>query len=124
MDEGTYNECYLYDVSRPVAEEQPAPYTFAEGGWIVGDRICPDGIELFDSLYFTGNKTYIYHVKEGFGQKTRDACSQLLNSSRMIFDARSPSGKRTVLDRFYEKATKDKKRDNILNIDKKSADSS
>ncbi|NGX60077.1 MAG: hypothetical protein KR126chlam3_01239 [Chlamydiae bacterium] len=107
MDEGKYNEGYLYDVLR----ENKTPYKATESGWLPGDRICPQGIELFDVLHFpeqTGRDPketplFVYQVKEGFGQKTRSACSQLLNAARMIQEVRN--GKTKILDDFYAEAT-------------------
>jgi hypothetical protein len=50
----------------------------------VGDRITMEGIELFDLLRYDGENLYIIQVKDGLGASTRDACSQLRNSSRLI----------------------------------------
>lgn len=84
MDEGAYNEGYLYTVNNKV-QDSYCPYEIGGNGWLVGDRICPEGIELFDLVQFTEEGTiYIYHDKESFGQKTRDACSQLQNSARVL----------------------------------------
>ncbi|MGE3953773.1 MAG: hypothetical protein AB7F31_01060 [Parachlamydiales bacterium] len=53
--------------------------------FLVGDRSFSDGkkkIELFDLLYWgEAGKLYLYHVKEGLDQKTRDACSQIRNAA-------------------------------------------
>lgn len=105
MKEEFYNESYLFNVKN--VEGNFSPFSPTGSGWLVGDRICPDGIELFDVLYYTPKTIYLYHVKESFGQKTRDACSQIVNSFREIDDAlKSDGSKPTILDRFYEKATK------------------
>ncbi len=86
--EGHYNESYL---DRP--------------GYIVGDRICPFGIEIFDLIRCTDTTTYIVHVKEGFDLHTRDALSQLMNALEMIFEARHANAKTNVLDEWFRRAT-------------------
>ena len=65
--EGKYNESHL-----------------SKNNFLVGDRIILNGIELFDLLYVDGNNLYIIQVKDGLGASTRDACSQLRNSSKLI----------------------------------------
>ncbi len=66
-DEGEYNESFI-----------------GERGFVVGDRITLNGIELFDLLYLDNDNLYIIQVKDGLGSCTRDACSQLRNSARII----------------------------------------
>lgn len=53
-------------------------------GYLVFDQITPDYIEPCDILKYTEDTVYLYHVKEEFGQNTRDAASQILNSATMI----------------------------------------
>jgi hypothetical protein len=62
-DEGEYNRLYQNKI-----------------GFIVGDKKTPRSIEYFDVLLDTNNHSYICHVKIGFGNSTRNVCSQLLNS--------------------------------------------
>jgi uncharacterized protein (TIGR04141 family) len=53
--------------------------------FIVGDRVILDGIEYFDLLYIGDpDKVYVIQVKKGFGGKTRESCSQIRNSAKMI----------------------------------------
>lgn len=85
--EGCYNERYL-----------------DEPNFIVGDRICPFGIEIFDIIKWTEDTTYIYHVKEGFDLHTRDALDQLLNSVELIYEARFADTKKNALDQWYKMA--------------------
>lgn len=66
--EGDYNDSYCPNAN-----------------FIVGDRVILDGIEYFDLLYIGDpNKVYIIQVKKGFGGKTRESCSQIRNSAKMI----------------------------------------
>ena len=60
-----------------------------EEGWIVLDQICPNNIEPCDILHYTKDTTYLYHVKEKFGQHTRDVCSQILNAAQQFRSALS-----------------------------------
>lgn len=85
--EGNYNERYL-----------------EESNCIVGDRILPFGIEIFDLVRFTDTTTYIYHVKEGFDLHTRDALDQLMNAAEMIYEARYGDTKQNVLEEWYRQA--------------------
>lgn len=66
-NEGAFNESHL-----------------SNDGFYVADRICLRGIELFDLLYVTDDDAFIIHVKDGLGSTTRDVCSQLRNSARVI----------------------------------------
>lgn len=57
--------------------------------FIVGDRVILDGIEYFDLLYIGDpDKVYVIQVKKGFGGKTRESCSQIRNSAKMIESSR------------------------------------
>jgi len=67
QDEYAYNKCYKN-----------------ESGFIVGDKVLVNNLEVFDLLQSKDGVTYIYHVKDGFSQTTRDACSQLNNSAKFI----------------------------------------
>jgi len=68
--EGIYNNSYL-----------------DQAGFLVGDKACPYGIELFDLLHFTETDLYLYQVKEEFGYKTRDASSQIVNAAKFVAQA-------------------------------------
>lgn len=54
-------------------------------GFVVGDRITPDNIELFDLLFTVSGSSrqphhYIYHVKKGFNSSSRIGCAQVLDA--------------------------------------------
>lgn len=83
-DEGPYNELY---VGMP--------------GFLVADRIFLDHLELFDLLYIENNNLYIIQVKDGLGATTRDACSQIRNSARVI-EASVKSRDKSKLKEFYK----------------------
>jgi hypothetical protein len=52
-------------------------------------RVILDGIEYFDLLYIGDpDKVYVIQVKKGFGGKTRESCSQIRNSAKMIESSR------------------------------------
>lgn len=65
--EGYYNELHL-----------------DKDDFLVADRIMLHGIELFDILHYDEDNLYIIQVKDGLGACTRDACSQLRNSAKLI----------------------------------------
>lgn len=92
-DEESYNRAYLLP-----------PYGQANG-YLVFDQICPDNIEPCDVLRYTDDTVYLYHVKEEFGQHTRDACSQIMNSAKMIRSALSTHQPQNYLQKLWEKAT-------------------
>lgn len=98
-DEETYNRTYLHD-----RMNQGKTYGSTKG-YLVFDQICPDFIEPCDVLKYTETTTYLYHIKEDFGQHTRDACSQILNSAREIRSALSTHQAESYLDRLWKKAT-------------------
>lgn len=72
--------------------------------YFVGDTICPHDIELFDILYMTKDKIYLYQVKEGFDHSTRDACSQIRNAARAL-SSQKVVPKYDFVDSFYRMAT-------------------
>ncbi len=92
-DEETYNRAYL---------SQPYGHT---NGYLVFDQVCPDFIEPCDVLRYTADTVYLYHVKEDFGQHTRDACSQIINSAKMIRSALSTHQSENYLQKLWKKAT-------------------
>lgn len=67
LSEGKFNESHL-----------------SKENFYVADRITLNGIEFFDLLYIKNSELYIIQVKDGLGASTRDACSQLRNSSKII----------------------------------------
>lgn len=71
--------------------------------FFLGDKICPHKIELFDLVEVEKNTLYLYHVKEGFGQHTRDACSQILNAAKLLHSRRF-KGNTDVVGLFYDMA--------------------
>jgi hypothetical protein len=85
--EAEYNQSYLPEV-----------------GVLLGDKICPQGIELFDILRYTQQELFLYHVKEGFGQKTRDACSQVYNAAHLLHSLRH-RGFSNIAAQFFREAT-------------------
>ena len=72
-----------------------------ENEFLVGDKIIPHGIELFDLLRDNGKELFLYQVKEGFGQHTRDACSQILNAAKCLSAALSQEQGDNILDAFW-----------------------
>ena len=84
--EGAYNDSYC-----------------PNNNFIVGDRVILDGIEYFDLLYIGDpDKVYIIQVKKGFGGKTRESCSQIRNSAKMIESSAVADGHRKLVE-LYEK---------------------
>ncbi len=75
-------------------------------GYFLGDKVCPEGIELGD-VFRVGEELQIFHVKEGFGQSTRDACSQVLNSAKLLHHHGGKMRTATqVVDQFYQMSLK------------------
>lgn len=77
-------------------------------GYLVGDQLFPgrwEYVELFDILRKVGDKLYLYHVKEGFGQKTGDACNQIRDAAHLIRSARADE-QYAVFYELYDKAMK------------------
>jgi hypothetical protein len=71
---------------------------------LLGDKICPQHVELFDVLHYTKRSLYLFHVKEGFGQKTRDACSQIWTAAQLLHTRRHKSASKIVAE-FYREAS-------------------
>ena len=98
MTEGAYNESYSF-----LDSEKHENVCMDVPRWFVGDRILHDGIEVFDLMQVAenGEDLFLYHVKESFGQKTRDACSQIkvsANALRTSINSMSDD----FLEKFYE----------------------
>lgn len=77
----------------------------SDKGYLVFDQICPDNIELCDILKYTNDALYLYHVKEEFGQHTRDACSQILNAATVIRSAITVHQSPNYLEKLWSQAT-------------------
>ncbi len=92
-DEEAYNRAYLHPPYGP------------SNGYLVFDQVCPDFIEPCDILRYTADTVYLYHVKEKLGQHTRDACSQIINSAKMIRSALSTHQPQNYLQKLWGKAT-------------------
>ena len=72
--------------------------------YLVFDQIIPNNIELCDIAYFSPDTTYLYAVKETFGQPTRVACSQILNAAKELRSALSTNAKDHYLKQLWEEA--------------------
>ncbi|KAK3597745.1 hypothetical protein CHS0354_006100 [Potamilus streckersoni] len=85
--------------------------------FLLGDKILLKNlpVELFDILKITGDKLYLYHVKTPFGQKTRDAVSQILNSASLLHKAVF-SNKKHILGGWYDNVVMYKGDELIRNI--------
>jgi uncharacterized protein (TIGR04141 family) len=98
--EETYNRSYLH------TEINEGEFFGPEQGYIVLDQILPFNIEPCDIVRYTPTTTYLIHVKADFGQKTRDACSQILNAAKQFRNA-SPSQTGGFLPKLWEAATRE-----------------
>jgi hypothetical protein len=107
-NEGNYNESYLNKEK-----------------FLLGDRITLNGVEFFDLLYFdeVNKKLYIIHVKDGLGSSTRDACSQLRNSAKLIEESMKENKNKKIKEFFHklknssvEYTNKKKFKDQLSNI--------
>jgi ubiquitin C-terminal hydrolase len=82
----------------------------SENSYLVCDQVYAgkkEQVELFDILYFgQPGKVYLYHVKEGFGQKTREACAQIRVAAVNIQNALN-SGNFDILRKIHDEATKE-----------------
>ncbi|NGX31439.1 MAG: hypothetical protein K940chlam8_00807 [Chlamydiae bacterium] len=76
--------------------------------FIVADTITAPGqgihIELFDLMQITDTHVYLYHVKEGFSQKTRDACSQVRVAAKALRKVKGTSLSKSILEGFWQDA--------------------
>ena len=88
-DEGAYNASYLKD-----------PYGVKKK-YLVLDKIIIYNIELCDILRWTKNTLYLYHVKEKFGQQTRDVCSQILHAATVMRGALSTRQPKNYLEDLW-----------------------
>ncbi len=84
-------------------------------GFIVGDKIIVKSIELFDLMFHDqeSNSSFLYHVKKGFGQSTRDACSQVINCANILCSSmQGNSNQPDIINEFYEEYSKNLKPEN------------
>lgn len=91
FEEEGYNRLFLSDTSYFVADQK------------YGDSEAR--VELFDLMAVKGTdlspKLFLYHIKKGFGPKTREACGQLRVSANQIGGSRSYEENR-VLRELYK----------------------
>ena len=68
--------------------------------------MTPFGIELFDLFFHEekSQKVYLYHVKAGINQNTRDACSQIRNAAKIIQGTIIGKNERASFEKFAELA--------------------
>ncbi|KAK3597744.1 hypothetical protein CHS0354_006099 [Potamilus streckersoni] len=109
-DEEKYNKMY-YLLLNQFLEENPSSSLNKNLGvdpdnkfptFLHGDKILVENVELFDILKITKDKLYLYHVKEGVGQKTRDAVSQIRISANLINKARESKQTQKILGKWYK----------------------
>lgn len=101
LTENEYNSNYfMHDVYKPDVTT------------LYGDRVLVKNVELFDVLIHAHKTTYLLHVKQGFGNTTRDACSQIRISSQLIWNSRSDYRScNSYINRFWKTAIKYEKID-------------
>ncbi len=73
---------------------------------LVFDQVIPHNIEMFDIAHWHDRTTYLYHVKESFGQSTRDACSQISNGASILRSALSTHGSENHLRLMWNEGIK------------------
>ncbi len=80
-----------------------------EEGYLVGDQVYAtekEKVELWDILYHGEEESlYLYQVKSGFGQSTRDACSQIRVAAQAL--RADLSSNNPLLRQMYAKATEE-----------------
>lgn len=80
-------------------------------GYLVGDTICPDHVEIFD-IALVGETIYLYQVKEEFNHRTRDAASQLMNAATCLNDViNDTTGNHPFFEQFEAELKKKKEED-------------
>jgi uncharacterized protein (TIGR04141 family) len=83
--EGAFNESHL-----------------TKDNYLVADRIMLEGIEIFDIACYDDDNLFLIQVKDGLGASTRDACSQLRNSAKIISESTKSVDHQKIKD-FYQK---------------------
>lgn len=105
QDEAAYNRTYLFDQmnqGKPFGERQ---------GYLVFDRVLPNNIEPCDIVYYTPKTTRLYHVKEDFGQHTREAVSQILTAAKALRASLSTQQPQDFLEMLWNKSMKTEKKE-------------
>jgi len=114
-DPGYINKNYMNsETEKPFKEGEYNLLFENEDSFIVGDKALVSKIELFDLLHISDcGKIFMYHVKAGIGQSTRDAVSQIINSAQLIQSiclSQNPSDQqKDEFKKFYEKLKKENK---------------
>ena len=98
--EEAYNRSYIYDRMNGGVPFGP------DQGYLVFDQMTPLNIEMCDIVYYTPETTYLYHVKEKFGQDTRIACDQILNGAKLLRGALSTHQQKDYLEMLWEAGMK------------------
>ncbi len=98
--EEAYNRNYLFNHF----DAQGKPFG-VEKGYLVFDQVYASEeqkVELFDVAHYTPTETFLYHIKEGFGQKTRDACSQIRTAAATLDSALKIGGNSDILSVIFD----------------------
>ncbi len=101
----TYLEKLCDSRGKAVDEETYCRSYLSDKNYLVFDQILPNNIEPCDIVKYDDKTTRLYHVKENFGQHTRDACSQILNAARNLRAALSTHQSQDYLRMLWKKAT-------------------
>ncbi|XP_046568185.1 uncharacterized protein LOC124276581 isoform X2 [Haliotis rubra] len=103
LTEGMYNDTYILLDKLIRMRIEPL-----QTGFLVGDRMFINNIEMFDIIMYNQTHTYIIHVKEGFDNNTRVVASQIRNSADILFRALTSHMTKTVLDEMWDHFTREK----------------
>lgn len=97
MNEGPYNEMYLYD------QRNDGVFFGPDEGWLVGDRIDHTArkIEIFDVVRYDQETCELFHVKDGLGGTTRIACSQIRNAAKQLEQVYLGHASSDVIEEFW-----------------------
>jgi hypothetical protein len=92
-----------------LAEEGYNRLYLTEDHFLVCDQVYAgkkEQVELFDLLQYDSSfeRVYLYHVKESFGQKTREACAQVRVAAIILRNA-IDSGSYEILRKIYTEVT-------------------
>jgi len=92
-----------------LAEEGYNRLYLTEDHFLVCDQVYAgkkEKVELFDLLQYDPcfERVYLYHVKESFGQKTREACAQIRVAAIILKNA-IDSGSYEILRKIYSEVT-------------------
>lgn len=77
-----------------------------DDGFLFGDRLVVNSIELFDLLQKIGSHTYLYQVKKNFDQNMRVACAQIEDAARMLNNYFNDRNKQFLEELFKKISTK------------------